>query len=611
MDRPTSRTAEPDRNPQAGGPSTGPEQAARLHILVLTDRDWTHSQGGGTGTNLYAQVTRWLEWGHTVTVLASGYPGAIPYERTGRLTIHRMGQRVTVFSHVIWRQARDLVPDADVVLEVINGISFLTPLWLRVPRVVLIHHIHREHYRRELGAIGRPAAFLLETLPLRWLYRGSRVITVSQSSAADIAEHGIPLDRIHVNYNGADANGHHSRPRSPEPRLIYLGRLKRYKRLGVLIDLVESLPGVHLDIVGDGDQHDVLVRDVNSRGLADRVHFHGYVDEDTKFRLLRRAWIHVTASSAEGWSLAVTEAAACATPSVGIAVGGLTESILHGETGLLAQEVDELGEHVRDLLADHERRERLGQAALRHSRALSWDHTASRTLSVLADEQQEAANSDQAAGFRRPAAALMAGAVIGQNILWLVLTLLLARVLGADTSGGLEALAWGLLLFSLPGAYLQFMVGREFRTTLASGVEACFQALRRWSRRLLLLAVTVAAALSLLHVPLARDAGLTPVAWLAAVALPAGCLWLVLSLQRGALEAARRPRLLVRSLVWEAVGRLVLVTIALASGVSAPLLLVAAALPALATAAGLNVAVRRALVTAARPVAPARSHPTA
>ena len=43
------------------------------------------------------------------------------------------------------------MPDADVALEVINGISFLTPLWLRIPRVALIHHIHRAHYADDSG----------------------------------------------------------------------------------------------------------------------------------------------------------------------------------------------------------------------------------------------------------------------------------------------------------------------------------------------------------------------------------------------------------------------------------------------------------------------------
>ena len=52
-----------------------------LHILVLTDRDWTHPQGGGTGTNLYGQVSRWIDWGHRVTVIAGDYEGAKPIEQ--------------------------------------------------------------------------------------------------------------------------------------------------------------------------------------------------------------------------------------------------------------------------------------------------------------------------------------------------------------------------------------------------------------------------------------------------------------------------------------------------------------------------------------------------
>jgi len=61
------------------------------HVLLLTDRDWTHPQGGGTGTNLYGQVARWLAWGHRVTVIAGDYPGAAKVEHlSDQLTIHRM-----------------------------------------------------------------------------------------------------------------------------------------------------------------------------------------------------------------------------------------------------------------------------------------------------------------------------------------------------------------------------------------------------------------------------------------------------------------------------------------------------------------------------------------
>ena len=114
---------------------------------MLTDRDWTHPQGGGTGANLFGQVAHWLAWGHRVTVVAGTYDGAEPVcgPRDG-LELHHMGSRVTVFPRAAWAVRRGLGRDADVVLEVVNGITFLTPLWLRKPRVTLVHHIHRDHY---------------------------------------------------------------------------------------------------------------------------------------------------------------------------------------------------------------------------------------------------------------------------------------------------------------------------------------------------------------------------------------------------------------------------------------------------------------------------------
>ena len=53
-----------------------PSTERPLHILILSDRDWTHPQGGGTGTNLFGQVSRWMAWGHRVSVIACSYPGA-------------------------------------------------------------------------------------------------------------------------------------------------------------------------------------------------------------------------------------------------------------------------------------------------------------------------------------------------------------------------------------------------------------------------------------------------------------------------------------------------------------------------------------------------------
>ena len=362
---------------------------ARLHILVLSDRDWTHPQGGGTGTNLYGQVLRWTAWGHRVSVLACSYPGAASCEQLGGATLYRVGGRSTVFPRVILRQIRRFIPDPDVVFEVVNGVTFLTPLWCHRPRVTLIHHIHREHYAHELGNFGRLAAVALETIPLRTLYRRTQFVTISNATARDIAAHGIDPARIEIGYPGVELGALAPDPsaRAPEPTLLYLGRLKRYKRIELLLDVLEANPGAVLDVAGDGDHRPVIEEEIRARGLEHRVRMYGYVSEETKLRLYQRAWVNLTASSAEGWGLSVTEAAACATPSAALRLGGLTEAIEDGHTGLLADDVAELSAKVARLTADPQLRDALGTRARERVERYRWDDTARHTLALLDRER--------------------------------------------------------------------------------------------------------------------------------------------------------------------------------------------------------------------------------
>jgi glycosyltransferase involved in cell wall biosynthesis len=358
-----------------------------VHILVLTDRDWTHPQGGGTGTNLYGQVSRWLAWGHRVSVIACGYPGCARHEQYGDLTIHRVGGRSTVFPRAIWAQWRGLVSDVDVTLEVVNGITFLTPLWLRMPRVAMVHHVHRDLYIGEFGPrTGRILAWALEAMPLRLLYRKVRFSTISQSARDDLVGVGIPRDHIDVEYLGVDPGAFRRGVRAPAPRLLFVGRLKAYKRIELVLDVLEAVPGAELDIAGDGDHREALEAEIARRGLQDRVTMHGYVSDERRAELYGQAWVALTASSSEGWSLTVMEAALCGTPSAALAVGGLPESIVDGQTGLLADSGDELKQRVRELVADPEQVESLGDAAERRARHFSWDRVAQANLALIQSE---------------------------------------------------------------------------------------------------------------------------------------------------------------------------------------------------------------------------------
>ena len=176
-------------------------------------------------------------------------------------------------------------------LEVVNGIAFFTPLWrwLRAPRVAA-------RPPRPPGALrhrARPARAgrrlrCSSTLPLRLLYPGVPVLTISQASREDLVALGVDRERIHVVYSASTPAPLAPGPRArAEPTLLYLGRLKQYKRIELLLDVLEAIPEARLDIAGDGDHRDALEAEMRApRAAATASTFHGHVDEDEKARLL-------------------------------------------------------------------------------------------------------------------------------------------------------------------------------------------------------------------------------------------------------------------------------------------------------------------------------------
>jgi len=572
--------------------------AKPLHVLVLVDRDWTHPEAGGTGTNLFGQVSRWVAWGHRVTVVAGAYPGARAHERLGdRLEVHRVGTRLTVFPRaawLVWR--RRLARDADVTLEVVNGIPFFTPLWLRAPRVALVHHVHRRMYVAELGRRGALAAMLLETLPLRFLYRATPFTTVSRAAREDLVALGVPEHRIEVVYNGVEGDQFHPSADAPEPTLLYLGRIKRYKRIEHVLDVLEAIPGARLEIAGEGDHRPALEAEIDRRGLRRRVAMHGFVDEARKAELYGRAWVALTASSAEGWCLTVLEAAACGTPSAALRVGGLPEAIVDGRTGALSDTVEEQAERVRELVEDPGLRARLGEAARERARTFTWDRTASENLAALeAESTAERQPLRGALAQSETAKALgLAAATMAANVVSLLFTVVFARILGTEGYGSLAALVSTFLILSVPGLALQVAAARETALGRLGEGGRLSATHRRWALELGAWMAGLVVAGILLREPLAAAIGVEQ-EWAAAAVPATGVAWLALSIERGMLQGLRAYRAAGLSVILEALGRLVLGLMLVGGGLDVTGAYVASPLSMATAAIVLGVVLRRRL----------------
>lgn len=281
---------------------------------------------------------------------------------------------------------------ADIVIDVQNGLPFFSPLVRRGPIIALVHHVHREQWQLIYpGPRGRLGWWLESRLAPK-VYRRRRYVTVSNASAADLAELGVSSERVHVIQNGIDIP-HPSRRRSraTTPTLCVLGRLVPHKQVEHALDAVARLrreiPDIRLDIVGDGWWRENLQRHAARAGVDDLVSFHGYLDEAARDAVLDRAWLLLAPSVKEGWGIAIMEAAAHGVPGIAYSTGGgVRESILDGQTGALVEDLDELVAVTANLLTDHELRLQMAETARERASAFDWASSGAKLQELLEQE---------------------------------------------------------------------------------------------------------------------------------------------------------------------------------------------------------------------------------
>jgi len=370
-------------------------------LLLLCWRDTDHPQGGGSERYLERVGAELAARGLRVTLLTARYPGSARSEWRDGVRVLRAGGRLTVYPRALLtllaaRAGRGRLAGyrPSVVIDTQNGVPFFARLVTRAPVVVLVHHCHREQWP-VAGPLLARLGWLIESRLSPRIHRGSRYLTVSAPSAAELVDLGVDRERITVVRGGVDPvpavpGGRPERGAAGPQRLIVVSRLVPHKQvehaLQVLARLREQGREVVLDVVGDGWWAPQLRAAAVRAGVAGQVSFHGHVDERTKHALLARADVHLMPSAKEGWGLVVIEAAQHAVPTLGYrSSAGLTDSIVDGVTGVLVDDPGQLAAATAALLDDPDRRSELGRQAQARAAGYSWESTADGVQRVLAD----------------------------------------------------------------------------------------------------------------------------------------------------------------------------------------------------------------------------------
>ena len=370
-----------------------------MRVALISPYSYTYP--GGVGRHVEALADQLLATGHEVRLLAPYDPddrlarvlhrGArpqqrslpehmIPLGRTAGLPLNGAVSNLAVFPETVGRLGRELRTGGYDVVHVHEPnapyVSWYATEAARVPTVATFHTYSTSALAGHFTAHVAGARRLYSKLSAR----------IAVSDAARWTAQRWYGGRYRIIPNGVDLGAARPSPARPhdELQILFVGRAEARKGLPVLLRAFEALrnAGVsaRLTVAGATETEvEPLLLD------SDGVEIAGRVSDEEKWRLLGEADLLCAPSlGGESFGMVLTEAFASGTPVVASAIAGYNDVVTHGHDGLLVPVGDpvELGESLRSLALDPDRRMRMAANARESAQRFAWPQVASQVTEV-------------------------------------------------------------------------------------------------------------------------------------------------------------------------------------------------------------------------------------
>ncbi|MFT6617471.1 MAG: glycosyltransferase involved in cell wall biosynthesis [Limisphaerales bacterium] len=349
-----------------------------MRFLMLNWRDPMNPKSGGAERVSVAYLKALVERGHEVAWFTHAFPGGAGEEEIDGIRVIRNGGTVSAIS-----AARKWVrqqPRFDLVIDQHHGIPWFAPWWCGTNCVAYLHEIlgpiWDAFYGWPWNVIGRTQERCLQKI-----YAKTPFFTGSGITRDLLMERGVKEISI-VRY-GTDV---HALPELPLKQLeppyhfIVVSRLAPNKQIDHAIRTIKILRNrqfaCDLTVVGGGEEDWNLRELARGIGIESFVQFTGQLSEEKKNEEMKKAHFILHTSKREGWGLNVTEANAMGTPGAVYPVGGLIESTLNDQTGIVSEQEtpESLAERLAGVLQQPDEYARWRTAAWEFSQELHWDN---------------------------------------------------------------------------------------------------------------------------------------------------------------------------------------------------------------------------------------------
>lgn len=248
----------------------------------------------------------------------------------------------------------------------------------------LVMHVHSTEYDRSGGPNINVQVYELEKEGLR---AADAIIAVSDFTKNKIVEHyGIDEDKIHVVHNAVDLESDHGViPEKRGKTVLFLGRLTIQKGPDYFLDtakkVLEYEPNVTFIVAGTGDMESFIIEKAAELGIADKVLFAGFLDQEDVERAYKMADLYVMPSVSEPFGITTLEAIKYNTPVIISKQSGVSEVIKHC-LKVDFWDVDQLANYIVAILRYAPLRESMQENALSEIENVSWDVAARKCVEI-------------------------------------------------------------------------------------------------------------------------------------------------------------------------------------------------------------------------------------
>ncbi|MEP6766883.1 MAG: glycosyltransferase, partial [Gemmatimonadaceae bacterium] len=200
-------------------------------------QDRENPLAGGAEIHLHEIFGRLAQQGHRVTLLCGGWPSCAPRVELDGIDVHRVGTRQSfaLKARGYWH-AHLMSQRFDTVVEDINKVPLFTPWWRGANVVGLVPHLFGATAFQELSIPLASAVWMAER-PMPLIYRNRPFQAISESTRDDLVHRGIRRENVRVIFPGIDSTQYtpDASVRSNRPSFAYLGRLKKYKGVDLVL----------------------------------------------------------------------------------------------------------------------------------------------------------------------------------------------------------------------------------------------------------------------------------------------------------------------------------------------------------------------------------------